>query len=135
MIGNKLGIPNLLHVLKSFYRKMGLDVEGRGKLKIKPSYFPFVEPGLEVNYFDENRGEWIELCGGGIIRKEITKALGTNKTVLAWGMSVERLMFDTLGIETLMELYRNEVGWLRKRRFIFGDVPSAVSHLFFCNVA
>ncbi len=116
VIGNRLGISNLLYILKSFYREMGLDVEGKGKLKIKPSYFPFVEPGLEVNYFDENRGEWIELCGGGIIRKEITKALGTNKTVLAWGMSVERLMFDTLGIETLMELYRNEVGWLRKRK-------------------
>ena len=69
---------------------------------IKPSYFPFVEPGLEVHYYDEKKKETIELCGGGVIRKEITKALGTNKTVLAWGGGVDRLMFKVLGISTLL---------------------------------
>jgi phenylalanyl-tRNA synthetase alpha subunit len=82
---------------------------------IKPSYFPFVEPGLEVHYYDEKKDDIIELCGGGIIRKEITKAMGTNKTVLAWGAGLDRLMFNALGISTLTELYKNDIGWLRKR--------------------
>jgi len=39
-------------------------------IKFKPSYFPFVEPGVEVDIL--YNGEWLELGGAGIIRKEIT---------------------------------------------------------------
>ncbi|MEM3883873.1 MAG: phenylalanine--tRNA ligase subunit alpha, partial [Methanothrix sp.] len=86
------------------------------KVKFKPSYFPFVEPGLEASYYDEEHGDWIELCGGGIIRKEITKALGTDMRVIAWGAGLDRLMFKYLGINSLSELYKNDIGWLRKRK-------------------
>ncbi len=110
VIGNNLTFSNLISTLKLFYSQLGMD-----KLIIRPAYFPFVEPGLEIHYYDEKRKETIELCGGGIIRKEITKAMGTNKTVLAWGGGLERLMFKALGINSLTELYKNEVGWLRKR--------------------
>ena len=75
-----------------------------------------MEPGLEVYYYDKQRDTSIELCGAGIIRKEITKAMGTNKTVLAWGGGLDRLMLRALGIEMIGELYRNEIGWLRRRR-------------------
>lgn len=110
IIGNNLTLSNLISTLKQFYEQLGMD-----KVVIKPSYFPFVEPGLEIAYYDENKKDTIELCGGGIIRKEITKAMGTNKTVLAWGGGLERLMFSALGINSLTELYKNNIGWLRKR--------------------
>jgi len=110
IIGTNLTLSNLIYTLKQFYSQLGME-----NIIIKPSYFPFVEPGLEVHYYDEKKKETIELCGGGVIRKEITKALGTNKTVLAWGGGVDRLMFKVLGINTLTELYRNDLGWLRKR--------------------
>ena len=41
---------------------------------IKPAYFPFVEPGLEIHYIDKETGSMLELCGAGVIRREITKA-------------------------------------------------------------
>lgn len=110
IIGNNLTFSNLIYTLKKFYSQLGMD-----NIIVKPSYFPFVEPGLEINYYDEKKREMIELCGGGIIRKEITKAMGTNKTVLAWGSGLDRLMFRTLGITALTELYKNDIGWLRKR--------------------
>ncbi|MCL5101800.1 MAG: phenylalanine--tRNA ligase subunit alpha, partial [Candidatus Marsarchaeota archaeon] len=65
VIGKNLGVSHLKWVLEQFYSKLGF------KIKFKPSYFPFVEPGLEASYYDEEHGDWIELCGGGIIRKEI----------------------------------------------------------------
>lgn len=111
VIGNNLTFSNLISTLKSFYSQLGMD-----NIIVKPSYFPFVEPGLEIYYYDEEKQDAIELCGGGIIRKEITKAMGTNKTVLAWGGGLERLMFKVLGIETLTELYKNDLGWLRNRK-------------------
>ena len=85
-------------------------------LLFRPAYFPFVEPGLEIYYYDKRKNDSIELGGAGIIRKEITKAMGTNKTVLAWGPGLDRLMFNSLGIASISELYRNDVGWLRRRK-------------------
>jgi phenylalanyl-tRNA synthetase alpha chain len=113
IIGNNLNFSNLIYTLKEFYSRLGFN-----NLIFRPAYFSFVEPGLEIFYHDEKRDEEIELLGGGVIRKEITKALGTNKTVLAWGGGLDRLLLRALGINSILELYKNEVGWLRKRKEI-----------------
>lgn len=109
--GDNLSLANLMDTLRKFYQQLGIE-----DVKFKPSYFPFVEPGLEAYYYDEKLKDTIELCGAGIIRKEITRAMGTDKTVLAWGMGIERLILHFLDIESLTELYKNNVGWLRARR-------------------
>jgi phenylalanyl-tRNA synthetase alpha chain len=110
VVGDNLSMSNLIDVLKKFYAQLGME-----KVRFKPSYFPFTEPSLEVQYYDEGRGEEIEVGGAGIIREEITKAMGTDKTVLAWGLSVDRLMMQKLGIDRITELYKNDIGWLRNR--------------------
>lgn len=110
VIGNNLSLANLIDLLKKFFSQLGME-----NVRFKPSYFPFTEPSLEVHYFDEERGEEIEIAGGGIIRQEITKAMGSDKTVLAWGIGIDRLMMQRLGIKTVTELYKNDIGWLRNR--------------------
>lgn len=110
IIGDNLSLANLIDTLKKFYSQLGME-----KVRFKPSYFPFTEPSLEIQYYDEERGEEIEIGGGGIIRQEICKAMGTDKTVLAWGLSVDRLMMRKLGLETITDLYKNDIGWLRSR--------------------
>ena len=113
IIGDNLTLANLIYELKTFYGKLGFN-----NVKIRPSYFPFTEPSLEGYYYDETLGENIELTGAGIIRKEITKALGINKTVLAWGGGVERFLLDKLKLDYISTPYRNNVGWLRSRKNI-----------------
>ena len=115
IIGDNLNLAHLIYTLKSFYQNLGFDVNNAKEFMFKPSYFPFVEPGLEALYYDKEKKDWIELVGAGIIRKEITKALGTKKTVLAWGAGLDRLLFRSLGIDALTTLYKNEIGWLRTR--------------------
>ena len=112
IIGDKLTFANLIDTLKRFYAKLGLD-----NIKIMPSYFPFTEPSLQALYYDDEHGDTIELTGGGIIRKEITKAMGLDKTVLAWGGGIDRLLLNKriLGMESLLSLYKNNIGWLRNR--------------------
>jgi phenylalanyl-tRNA synthetase alpha chain len=110
VIGDRLSLSNLMDVLKRFYSQLGME-----EVRFKPSYFPFTEPSLEIQYYDEERKEELEIGGAGLIRKEITKAMGTDKTVLAWGLVVDRLMMHRLGISTITELYKNDVGWLRSR--------------------
>ncbi len=110
IVGNNLTLANLIDTLRKFYGKLGIE-----NVKIRPSYFPFTEPSLEGYYYDEKLGAEIELTGGGIIRKEITKAMGLDKTVLAWGGGVERPILDKLGIDSITVPYKNNIGWLRSR--------------------
>jgi len=111
IIGDSLTLSNLIFTMKEFYSYLGIDV------KFKPSYFPFVEPGMEGYYHNEEHDDDIELFGSGIIRKEITKAMGTNKTVLAWGIGLDRLMFNYIETDSLSEIYRNQIGWLRDVKY------------------
>ena len=108
VIGNSLTLANLFDILKNFYASFDIDV------KFKPSYFPFTEPSVEMYYYDERFKDNIELGGGGVIRGEISKALGTKKTVLAWGLGVERLLFNYIRMDGLSDLYSNNVKWLKE---------------------
>ena len=114
VIGNGLTLSNLMHIMKGFYSMLGIDA------KFMPSYFPFVEPGLQVYYYDEKLKDNVELNGAGIIRREISKAMGTSKTVLAWGIGIERPMFNFIDMDSIAELYKNDIGWLRQRRELKG---------------
>jgi len=108
VIGVNLTLANLFDVLKRIYNSIGVEI------KFKPSYFPFVEPGVEVDIL--YNGEWLELGGAGIIRKEITDIVSKKINVLAWGLGVERaLIAKNKGISSITELFNSSLGWLRRK--------------------
>lgn len=114
VIGNNLTMANLFGVLADLYGSMGMT-----KIRFKPSYFPFVEPGVEVYAYSEKLNEWVEMCGGGMIRREVSGVPRKNLTVLAWGGGVERMtLLNDPSISSIVELYNNGIGWLRNRRRI-----------------
>ncbi len=115
IIGDNLGLSNLIHTLSEFYSRLGL-VMGKD-IHIRPSYFPFVEPGMEL-YYTPGDGSSVELLGSGVIREEIAKAMGTKKSILAWGGGIDRLLLKSLKVDSIVELYKNNIGWLRNRREI-----------------
>ncbi len=110
IIGRHLTLANLFDTLTRLYRILGL------KTRFLPTYFPFVEPGVEIQAFYEERNEWLEMGGAGILRHEIIRAAGKKFDVLAWGPGVERivLMRDP-SIKSVTELYGSGIGWIRKR--------------------
>jgi phenylalanyl-tRNA synthetase alpha chain len=111
IIGKDLTLANLFDTLTRIYATLGI------RIRFVPSYFPFVEPGVEVQIFYEPRKEWMELGGAGIIRREITGITKKNISVLAWGLGVERiLMTMDSSISSVSELYNGGVGWLRERK-------------------
>ena len=111
VVGDNLSLSNLIDVLKKFYAQLGHG-EGAGS---SPPTSRSQNPAWRCSTMTRRRGEEIEVGGAGIIREEITKAMGTDKTVLAWGLSVDRLMMHKLGIDNITELYKNDIGWLRNR--------------------
>ncbi len=103
--------PMLIGVLKEFYNRMGFE-----KVKVRPAYYPYTEPSMDVIvWFNDT---WLELGGSGIFRPEVTEPLGVEHPVLAWGLGLERLAMLKLGINDIRDLYISDIDWLRKTPMI-----------------
>jgi phenylalanyl-tRNA synthetase alpha chain len=102
-------LSHLIGIISEFYRRMGFP-----KIEIRPSFFPYTEPSLEIQVWLENRQEWIEMGGAGIFRKEVTTPLGCTAPVLAWGLGMERLAMLNYNIDDLRKLYISNFKWLRE---------------------
>ena len=58
---------------------------------------------------------WVELGGAGIFREELTKPLGVDAPVIAWGLGIDRLAMFKLGINDIRNLFSQNLDWLRKQ--------------------
>jgi len=98
----------LIGILTQFYTDMGFE-----KVRVRPAFFPYTEPSLEPEVWFN--GRWMELGGAGIFRPEVTKPLGIEAPVLAWGLGLERLVMAVENITDIRQLYLSDVDWLRNR--------------------
>ena len=96
----------LVGMMKEFYSKMGFS-----DVKVRPAYFPFTEPSLEVHA--KWKGKYLEMGGAGIFRREVLEPHGIEHPVIAWGLGLERLVMLRLGIEDIREVYKNDISFLR----------------------
>ena len=103
---------DLIGYLKQYYSKLGYD-----KIRIRPAYFPYVEPGLEIDAFHPKKKKWVELGGAGILRPEVViPLLGKDIPVLAWGQGLERGISEYYTITDIRELYKNDLKQLRNSK-------------------
>lgn len=101
----------LISLIREFYSKMGFD-----QIRIRPAYFPYTEPSLELEVFFN--GKWMELGGAGIFRPEVVAPFGIESPVLAWGFGFERLAMLKWNITDIRDLYISDVDDLRKNRIM-----------------
>jgi len=113
---------DLLATMDQFVAKFfGREIETR----YRPSYFPFVEPGMEVDISCLNchRGGcnlckhtgWLEIAGAGMIHPEVLKFGNINSelyTGFAWGMGVERLILLKHGVNDIRLFTENDTRFL-----------------------
>jgi phenylalanyl-tRNA synthetase alpha chain len=113
VVDENANLRQLLGYLVEFYHKMGHD-----KIRVRPSYFPYTEPSLEIDYWNEERKEWVELGGAGMFRPEVTIPIfGRHIPVLAWGQGFERIIMEFYKIKDLREVYKNNITKLREIKF------------------
>ncbi len=113
VIDKNANFRHLLGYLKEFAKKMGFK-----KIRFRPAYFPYTEPSLEGDVWNEEKKEWVEMIAAGIFRPEVTiPLLGENIPVLAWGPGFDRMIMKIYGIKDLRELYKNNINQLRKMKF------------------
>jgi len=108
MVGKDLNLRNLVFIISKFYSKLGFD-----KIKFWPTYFPYTEPSLQTMAYYEPMKSWMELGGMGIFRPEVTLPLGVKNPVLAWGLSLDRLVMLRYNVTDIRSLFGANLGWLR----------------------
>ena len=111
VLGENVNLRTLLGMLEMFAR----EVAGAKEEKYVPGYFPFTEPSIEVHIKHPVLG-WFELGGSGIFRPEVTKSLGVNVPVAAWGIGIDRMALMALGLNDLRELFSHDIENVRLRR-------------------
>lgn len=103
----KVSFPNLIWTLKSL---LSYVFETELELRLRPSYFPFTEPSVEVDIYYKNH--WIEVLGAGMLHPNVMKMAGydTNKfNGFAAGLGIERLAMVKYGIKDIREFYKNDL--------------------------
>ncbi|MFP3133467.1 MAG: phenylalanine--tRNA ligase subunit alpha [Nitrososphaeria archaeon] len=113
VIEEEASIRKLMGFLTVFYKKLGFE-----KVKFWPTFFPYTEPSMQSMIYSEKLKDWIELCGMGIFRPEVTKPLGYDGSVLAWGMGLERLAMLIYDVENIRDFYDNRLSFLRNYKSI-----------------
>ncbi len=108
-----LNLRHLFGLLQMFAKEFAETDE----IKLVPGYFPFTEPSVELFAKHPELG-WIELGGAGIFRPELTKPLGVNVLVLAWGLGIDRLAMFKLGVKDIRQLFSHDLNFLRNAKVI-----------------
>lgn len=109
-IGN-VSFASLMYTLKEM---LSYVLEEEIKIRLRPSYFPFTEPSVEVDIFFKNR--WIEVLGAGMLNEKVLKAAGYSNEMngFAAGIGIERIAMIKYGIEDIRELYTNDKRFLKQ---------------------
>ncbi len=108
MIGEDISVAHMKGVLFEFFKRFfaGDNVD----IRLRPSFFPFVEPGFEV---DIKRGDkWFELLGAGIVHPNVLKNCGIDPTKyqgFAFGMGLDRLAMMKYKITDIRLIYQGDL--------------------------
>ena len=111
VLGESITFRSLIGLLKMF----ALEVAQAESVRYVPDYFPFTEPSVELQAKHPTLG-WMELGGAGLFRPELTRPLGVNVPVIAWGLGVDRMAMVALGINDIRDLFSADLDFVRNRR-------------------
>ncbi|MHB1758115.1 MAG: phenylalanine--tRNA ligase subunit alpha [Leptospirillum sp.] len=89
------------------------EVAGAREIHFKPAYFPFTEPSVEIHVKHPVLG-WMELGGAGLFRPEVTKPLGIDVPVIAWGLGIDRMAMMSLGLSDIRDLFSGELSTITR---------------------
>ena len=115
-VNEKVTMGELIETLVMFARLMyGSDV----KYRVRPSYFPFTEPSIEMDVWWESDkgGQWLEILGAGMVDPNVFKSVDVDPekyTGFAFGMGVDRIALLRYGIDDIRLLYDNDIRFLQQ---------------------
>ncbi len=123
-IDKDVSLKDLISTIEEFFKKLiGSDLS----MRVRGSYFPFVEPGIEIDFSCLlckgsgcsvcKQSGWLEVAGAGMVHPEVLKNGGLDSelyTGYAWGMGIERLAMLQYGINDIRLFTQNDLRFLRQ---------------------
>lgn len=124
VVGEGITLADLKGTLEAFFHEL---FSRDTKVRLRPSYFPFVEPGAEVDIsciFCSGKGcrvckksGWIEILGAGMVHPRVFRMVGYDSeryTGFAWGMGIDRIALLKYQVDDLRLFFENDVRFLRQ---------------------
>jgi phenylalanyl-tRNA synthetase alpha chain len=123
-VDRTIHMGHLRGTLQEFVRRLfGADL----KTRFRPSYFPFVEPGAELDYscfvclgtgcrVCKQTG-WIELGGCGMVHRRVLQGVGIDPeefTGFAFGLGIDRMAALIYGLDDIRLLFENDIRFLEQ---------------------
>jgi phenylalanyl-tRNA synthetase alpha chain len=124
MVDRHISLAHLKGIMTAFLSRLfGREV----KVRFRPGYFPFVEPGLELDFSCILCGEkgcsvckrtgWMEFMGAGMVHPNVLKAGGIDPTKYqgwAFGFGLERLAIMRYGIDDIRLFHSGDLRFLKQ---------------------
>jgi phenylalanyl-tRNA synthetase alpha chain len=115
VIDQDLTMANLVTTLKLF---LGRLFPGQA-IRVRPGFFPFVEPGIEIDmqWTRNGKTEWLEMLGAGMVHPNVLKAMKLPPGEwrgFAFGMGVERLAMIAHGIPDIRLFFSGNLDFLKQ---------------------
>ncbi|OQA36142.1 MAG: Phenylalanine--tRNA ligase alpha subunit [Candidatus Dependentiae bacterium ADurb.Bin331] len=123
VIDTNISMSNLLATCKAFLQAI---FKKDLKMRVRPSYFPFTEPSIEIDITCPfctsgcsvcKFSRWIEICGAGLVHPRVLQAAGidTEKySGFAFGFGLTRLAMLTYSINDIRLLHSGKIEFLEQ---------------------
>ena len=124
VVDKGITLCDLQGMLAEFARKV---FTSSTKVRLRPSYFPFTEPSVEVDLSCSECGGkgcrlckgtgWIEVLGAGMVNRHVLENCGVDPdeySGFAFGMGIERIAMLKYGINNIKTLFENDTRFLEQ---------------------
>jgi len=115
MVDKNISLANLKAVFEEFFKKF--FSAKKVEVRFRPGYFPFVEPGIEVDIRLGPSPKWLEVAGAGMVHPKVFEAadyIPGKQQGFAFGMGLERLTMLYYGINDIRLFYSSDFRFLKQ---------------------
>jgi phenylalanyl-tRNA synthetase alpha chain len=108
----------LLYFLRTFFENDAIEI------RLRPHFFPFTEPSLEVDMRPSKNDSWLEIAGCGMVHPQVLQNCKIDPEVyqgFAFGFGIDRLAMLKYGIKDLRQFFDHDLDWLTHFGFKLSD--------------
>lgn len=124
MVDEDISVANFKAVINEFLSRLfGKEL----KTRLRPSFFPFVEPGFEVDMSCVNcdgqgcsvcsQTGWLEMMGAGMVHPNVFKAVGYNAPDVqgfAFGIGIDRVAMMKYKVDDIRLFYSGDLRFIKQ---------------------
>ncbi len=122
MVGENISLSNFKAVIEETVKDI---FKQQVLVRFRPSYFPFVSPGVEVDIKlkqetkskKQDTNEWLEIMGAGMVHPDLFKRMGYEANLwqgFAFGLGVERIAMIKYHIDDIRLFFSSDIRFLEQ---------------------